>query len=179
VHLRVRHLVPLGIFLAISVFLAIGLTLDSHRVPSPLIGKPIPTFSLPSVASAAQTVRPADFRGEVWLLNVWATWCVSCRAEHEVLLKAARQHGLRIVGLDYKDERDAAKDWLRQRGDPYTVIAFDARGKAGLDLGVYGVPETYVIDRQGIIRHKFIGPLTGEDVRDTLLPLVQRLEEQA
>lgn len=173
---RVRLLLPLGIFLVIAVFLGIGLTLDSSKVPSPLIGKPVPDFSMPSVHAPERTVTPADFRGQPWLLNVWATWCVSCRAEHAVLVEAAESHGARIVGLDYKDERPAAIEWLRDLGDPYVVSAFDPKGRVGLDLGVYGVPETYVIDSDGIIRHKHIGPLTRRQLREQILPMLAELQ---
>lgn len=169
---RLRLLLPLGIFLVIAVFLGIGLTLDSDRVPSPLIGKPVPGFSLPAVNEPGRTVEPDDFRGQTWLLNVWATWCVSCRVEHEVLIEAARTHGATIVGLDYKDERPAAIRWLRERGDPYVVSAYDPEGRTGLDLGVYGVPETYVIDADGIIRYKHIGPVSHQQLQETILPLL-------
>lgn len=174
---RLRLLLPLVVFAVIAGFLAVGLTLDSDRVPSPLIGKPIPGFSLAAVHDPGHMVEPADFRGQPWLLNVWATWCVSCRVEHEVLVAAARRHGATIVGLDYKDERPAAVQWLRERGDPYVVSAFDPEGRAGLDLGVYGVPETYVIDAEGIIRYKHIGPLSHEQLQDKILPMLIRLGE--
>ena len=160
----------------IAGFLGVGLTLDSDRVPSPLIGKPLPDFRLPSVRDPARMVSPADFRGDPWLLNVWATWCVSCRAEHGVLLEAARRHGARIVGLDYKDERAKAIEWLRDLGDPYVVSAYDPKGRTGIDLGVYGVPETYVIDAEGIIRHKHIGPITRRDLEQEILPLLAELK---
>lgn len=175
---RLRRFVPLSIFVLIAAFLGVGLTIDSTRVPSPFIDREIPAFDLPAVADPQQRVRPGDFRGEVWLLNVWATWCVACREEHEVLMTAAREHGLTIVGLDYKDERDAALDWLDRLGNPYVVSAFDADGRAAIDLGVYGVPETYVIDGRGIIRDKHIGPISPDQLRDRILPLVQRLEAE-
>lgn len=175
---RLRRLVPLSIFVLVTAFLGVGLTIDSTRVPSPLVGREIPAFDLPAVKDPQQRVRPGNFRGEAWLLNVWATWCVACREEHEVLMTAAREHGLTIVGLDYKDERDAALDWFDRLGDPYVVSAFDADGRAAIDLGVYGVPETYVIDRHGIIRYKHIGPISPGQLLDRILPLVQRLEAQ-
>ena len=177
VTLRPRLLIPLAVFLAIAVFLGIGLTLDSDRVPSPLIGKPVPAFSLPAVDEPSREVRPSDFAGEPWLLNVWATWCVACRAEHGVLMTAANRYGATIVGLDYKDERPAALEWLRQRGDPYVVSAFDPEGQTGLDFGVYGVPETYVIDEKGIIRYKHIGPVSRDQLENKLLPLLAELRE--
>jgi len=173
--LRPRLLIPLAVFLVIAVFLGVGLTLDSDRVPSPLVGKPVPAFSLPAVSDAGRTVEPDDFHGQPWLLNVWATWCVSCRVEHEVLIEAAHRHGATIVGLDYKDERPAAIRWLRERGNPYAVSAFDPEGRVGLDLGVYGVPETYVIDREGIIRYKHIGPVSMEQLEGKILPLLAEL----
>lgn len=173
---QLRYLVPLALFLAIAGVLAIGLTLDSERVPSPLIGKPIPAFALPAVDPPERTVKPSDFRGTTWLLNVWATWCVSCRAEHEVLMEAARRHDLTIVGLDYKDEREAAIEWLHERGNPYVVTAFDPEGRTGIDLGVYGVPETYVVDAGGVIRYKHIGPITLRELRERILPLIDELE---
>jgi cytochrome c biogenesis protein CcmG/thiol:disulfide interchange protein DsbE len=175
---KVRTYVPLAVFLVIGVFLGIGLTIDSTRVPSPFVDRPLPAFELPTVVDPKQNVRPADFRGQVWLLNVWATWCAACREEHEVLMRAAREYDLTIVGLDYKDKRDAALDWFDRLGNPYVVSAFDADGRAAIDLGVYGVPETYVIDRQGIVRRKHIGPISPDQLRDTILPLVRRLETE-
>ena len=175
---RLRYLLPLGIFLVIAAFLGVGLTLDSERVPSPLVGKPMPAFALPGVHEPERMIGPDDFRGQVWLLNVWATWCAACRVEHPVLLEAANRHGMTIVGLDYKDERGAAIDWLRDLGDPYVVSAYDPEGRVGLDLGVYGVPETYVVDRAGIIRYKHIGPVSREDLRERILPLLAELDAE-
>lgn len=172
---RARFLLPLVVFVAIAALLGVGLTIDADRVPSPLIGRPIPSFELASVRDPERVVRPDDLRGQVWLLNVWATWCAACREEHEVLMYGARELGLEIVGLDYKDERTAAVDWLDRLGDPYAVSAYDPRGQVGIELGVYGVPETYVIDAGGVIRHKHIGPVTRGDMDETILPLVERL----
>lgn len=173
--LRARFLIPLVVFVAIAGLLGVGLTIDTERVPSPLIDRPIPAFAAPGLADPGRSVRPEDFAGEVWLLNVWATWCVPCRDEHPVLMHAARELGLTIVGLNYKDDRDAAIDWLERLGDPYRVSASDPGGRVGIDLGVYGVPETYVVDAEGIIRYKHIGELTREDLDDTILPVVERL----
>jgi len=173
-----RYLAPLGIFIVLVIFLSIGLKLDPREVPSPLIGKPAPQFSLPSLTQASQTVSPEDFRGKVWLLNVWASWCVSCRAEHPVVNELAKTGEVIIVGLDYKDGHEAGIEWLRQRGDPYIASAYDEDGRAGIDWGVYGVPETFVIDKRGIVRYKHTGPLTMKDVTDTLLPLVQELKKE-
>lgn len=171
---RTRFVLPLAVFVAIAGLLGVGLTMDPSRVPSPLLDRPIPAFTAPALVDPRQSVRPTDFEGEVWLLNVWATWCVPCRTEHEVLMQGARE-GLHIVGLNYKDERSAAIDWLERLGDPYRVSASDPRGRVGIDLGVYGVPETYVIDAEGIIRHKHIGEMTHQDLEETIMPLVERL----
>lgn len=176
---RARYLVPLVLFLGIAVFLGIGLTKDPSKVPSPLIGKPVPEFELPRLDAEAGRIGPKGLRGEVWLLNIWATWCAGCREEHHVLMEAASRDGVRILGLDYKDERAAALRWLDQRGDPYFASAFDPEGRVGIDLGVYGVPETYVIDAEGIIRHKTIGPVSMENLKQEILPLVRRLQRSA
>ena len=171
-----RFLIPLAVFAVMVIFLAIGLTLDPREVPSPLIGKPAPAFHLPQVADEAQTLSPADFKGQVVLVNVWASWCVSCRQEHPVLLQLARQNLVPIYGLNYKDERAAAQGWLQQHGNPYAASAFDADGRTGIDWGVYGVPETFVIDKAGLIRHKHTGPVTPESLEQELLPLVRKLQ---
>jgi cytochrome c biogenesis protein CcmG, thiol:disulfide interchange protein DsbE len=172
-----RFLLPLGIFLVLVVFLAIGLRLNPREVPSPLIGKPVPAFKLAQLQAPEKTVSPEDFKGKVWMLNVWASWCVSCREEHPVLVDLAKQGGVNIVGLNYKDERAAAIKWLAQHGgDPYAPSAFDADGRVGIDFGVYGVPETFIIDKAGIIRHKHIGPVTPEALQKKILPLMKELE---
>lgn len=171
-----RYLIPLAVFAVMVIFLAIGLKLDPREVPSPFIGKPAPAFTLPQVADAGKTLSPADFKGQVALVNVWASWCVSCRQEHPVLLELARKNLVPIYGLNYKDEREGALAWLKQFGDPYTASAFDADGRVGIDWGVYGVPETFVIDRNGIVRHKQTGPITPEILENTLLPLIRQLQ---
>ena len=173
-----RYLIPLGIFIVLVVFLGIGLTLNPREIPSALINKPAPAFSLPKLHQPEQTVSPADFKGKVWMLNVWASWCVSCRAEHPVLNQLARTVEVPIIGLNYKDGRDVAQQWLRQRGDPYTVSAFDEDGRAGIDWGVYGVPETFVIDKRGAIRYKHTGPVDQKVVTDEIMPLVRELEKE-
>jgi cytochrome c biogenesis protein CcmG/thiol:disulfide interchange protein DsbE len=174
-----RFLIPLAVFAIMVIFLAIGLTLNPREVPSPLIGKPAPAFNLPQVGEAAKTLSPADFKGQVALINVWASWCVSCRQEHPVLLQLARQGVVPIYGLNYKDQREPAQGWLRQHGDPYVASAFDADGRAGIDWGVYGVPETFLIDRAGIIRHKHTGPVTPAALEQDILPLVRQLQGEA
>ncbi|CAL1241715.1 DsbE family thiol:disulfide interchange protein [Candidatus Methylocalor cossyra] len=172
-----RYLVPLAAFVLLVIFLAVGLTLDPREVPSPFIGKPAPTFTLPQVVDAGKTLSPADFKGQVALVNVWASWCVSCRQEHPVLLDLAERRVVPIYGLNYKDQREDALAWLNRFGDPYTASAFDADGRVGIDWGVYGVPETFVIDRQGIIRYKHTGPITAEILETKLLPLIRQLQD--
>ena len=174
-----RYLLPLGIFAVLAGFLAIGLRLDPKEVPSPLIGKPAPEFSLPLLHTPERRLSTGDLKGKVSVLNVWATWCVSCRAEHEVLQALAQSGEVTLYGLDYKDDREKALQWLRVLGNPYEAVAFDEAGRAAIDWGVYGTPETFVIDRQGIIRHKFIGPLTAEKVNEVLLPLVRKLKAES
>ncbi|NIP49825.1 MAG: DsbE family thiol:disulfide interchange protein [Gammaproteobacteria bacterium] len=173
----IRYHLPLGIFLLIVVLFVIGLRLDPRHVPSPLIDKPAPEFSLPSLRDENTRVGTSDFIGKVTLLNVWASWCVSCLYEHPLLMDLFRQGVVPIYGLNYKDERKAAIAWLEQRGDPYQASAYDEAGRVGIDYGVYGVPETYVLDKKGIIRHKHIGPLTREDLDETILPLIRQLNE--
>ena len=145
-------------------------------MPSPLVGKPIPTFTLTRLDNPAVTISDADFRGKVTLLNVWATWCVSCRREHETLVELAKTGQVEIYGLNYKDNREDANRYLAQLGNPYVANAFDNDGRVGIDWGVYGAPETFVIDREGIIRHKHIGPLTTDIINDEILPLVAKLK---
>jgi len=173
--MKARFLVPLLLFGVIAIFLALGLKLDPREVPSPLIGKPAPGFSLPSLGDPQKMVSNEDFKDKIWLFNVWATWCVSCRAEHETLVNLNKQIDVPIVGLDWKDETAAAQQWLQSLGNPYEAIAFDASGRTAIDWGVYGAPETYVIDQQGIIRYKHTGPLTDEILRDKILPLIKEL----
>lgn len=174
--MRVRSLVPLGIFAALVVLLWAGLYLNPREVPSPLIGKPAPEFMLPQLHDPAQQIGSKDMLGKVTLLNVWASWCAACRDEHPLLVALARTGQVNIYGLNYKDTRQDALRWLNDLGNPYLVNAFDEQGNVGIDYGVYGVPETYVIDRTGIIRYKVIGPLTEENLRTTVLPLVKELE---
>ena len=172
-----RYVLPVA-FLALVVLLGIGLTLNPREVPSPRIGKPAPAFRLPQLHEPAQTFAPADVKGKVWMLNVWASWCVSCRQEHPVLMELAKTGVIAIYGLDYKDQTDDARRWLQQFGNPYKLSAVDAKGQVGIDYGVYGVPETYVIDKRGVIRYKQIGPVTPEVLQSKILPLVKQLEAE-
>ena len=171
-----RYLVPLAIFVVLVAFLYRGLSLDPKRIPSPLVGKPMPEFVLPRLQDPAATISDTDLKGKVSILNIWATWCASCRAEHEVLLLLAKSNKVNIYGLNYKDDRVKAQQWLAQLGNPYVANAFDADGRAGIDWGVYGAPETFVMDRQGIIRHKHIGPLTVDALNKEILPLIAELQ---
>ena len=173
-----RFILPLVIFLVLAGFLYVGLGLDPHEVPSPLIDKPAPVFSLPQLHDTSRQFSPEEMKGKVWLLNVWSSWCVSCREEHPVLLSLSQKSTLPIYGLDYKDTREDALMMLRRGGDPYVLSAMDADGRVGIDYGVYGVPETYVIDKQGIIRYKQIGPVTYQNLRETILPLVAELQKK-
>jgi len=171
-----RYLAPLLAFLALTALLYKGLSINPRTIPSPLIDKPAPAFRLPALKHPEQFISNADFQGKVTLLNVWATWCVACRQEHQNLVQLRKQ-GVRIYGLNYKDKRPAAEQWLQQFGNPYIANAFDADGRVGINWGVYGTPETFVIDKQGIIRHKYIGPITLNAIQNEILPLVKQLRE--
>ena len=157
-----RFVFPVAIFAVLVVFLAIGLTRDPSYVPSPLIGKTIPAFSLPNLADASLTVSDEDLRGRYSVLNVWATWCVGCRQEHPVLNQIAQQGEVPLYGLNWKDEDRLARGWLEQLGNPYVATAVDREGRVAIDWGVYGAPETFLISPNGIVLHRHIGPLTPE-----------------
>jgi cytochrome c biogenesis protein CcmG/thiol:disulfide interchange protein DsbE len=171
-----KYFLPLAVLVVVVGFLGFGLKLDPREVPSPLIGKAAPPFSLPVLQEPAKTVSNTDLKGQVWMLNVWASWCVSCREEHPVLVELSKQKIVPIIGLNYKDQSDDARAWLKQFGNPYVMSLVDAKGNIGIDYGVYGVPETYVIDRDGVIRYKKIGPVTPDTVREKILPLVKQLK---
>ena len=174
-----RYLLPLIGFLILSAFLAIGLKLDPREVPSPLIDKPAPEFAVTTLFDPEQTIGTEKLRGQVWLLNVWASWCAACRDEHPLINELSSRDMLTIVGLNYKDERTDAKQWLRVFGDPYDAIAYDYEGDVGIDYGVYGVPESFLIDKQGHIRYKQIGPFTAETIETTLVPLIKSLQAES
>ncbi|MEN9866357.1 MAG: hypothetical protein RL748_1947 [Pseudomonadota bacterium] len=173
-----RFLLPLLIFIALVGFLAVGLRLNPREVPSPLINKPAPEFTLTQLHHPEQTIGSKQMRGQVWLLNVWASWCVACRQEHPVMVEFAKQNIVPLIGLNYKDQRSDAQAWLQQFGNPYQVSAFDDKGQVGIDFGVYGVPETFLIDQQGVIRFKQIGPMTPDVIRNKLLPLIAELKNK-
>lgn len=198
-----RFLWPLIGFIALVVLLAIGLNLNPRDVPSPLVGKTAPAFTLPQLLpagkdgkAAEQLFSPADMKGKVWLLNVWASWCVSCRQEHPLLVEMGKRNIVPIVGFNYKEVRgdggidvpaeaaaemklaqERAQAWLRDHGNPYVLSVLDINGRAGIDYGVYGVPETYVIDKAGVIRYKQTGPITPDVLQKTLLPLITELQK--
>ena len=192
-----KFLWPLIGFVALVIMLGIGLKLDPRDVPSPLVGKPAPQFSLPQIHAPEQNFSPKDMLGKVWLLNVWSSWCVSCRQEHPVLVQLAKSGIVPLVGLNYKELRgdggiDADKinpatekqqsiaratGWLAQHGNPYTLSVLDMDGRVGIDYGVYGVPETYVIDKAGIIRMKHTGPISPDIFSGKILPLVTELSK--
>lgn len=164
-------------FFVLVALLAVGLTRNPRVVPSPLVGKPAPAFELPKLADPQAKFSPADMKGKVWLLNVWASWCVTCREEHPVLVEFAKTKQAPLVGLNYKDPREDAIRWLARYGDPYLLSAVDTAGRIGIDYGVYGVPETYVIDKAGVIRFKQIGPVTQEVLAGKIVPLIKELEK--
>ena len=171
----IRFILPLGIFLLLALFLALGLKLDPREVPSPLIDKPAPAFAAPALARPNEQIQRDALLGKVWVLNVWASWCGACRDEHPVLVEYSRRGGVPVYGLNYKDKREDGLGWLKQFGNPYTDSMFDPDGRIGIDYGVYGVPETFVIDKAGIIRYKHIGPITPEVLRNKLEPLLRKL----
>ncbi len=177
--MKLRYLLPLGLFLVMAVFLGIGLKLDPHEIPSPLIDKLAPAFTLAQLHEPQKTFSPADMKGKVWLLNVWASWCASCRQEHIFFTEFARANPLvNLVGLNYKDEREAGINWLARLGNPYLVSVSDTEGMAGLDWGVYGVPETFVVDKKGIVRHKQTGPVDLTILQTVIAPLIEKLNAE-
>ena len=175
--MKAKFLIPLVLFVVLVIFLAIGLNRNPHEVPSPLINKLAPSFSIPQLAEPNKTFSPTSMQGQVWVLNVWASWCVACREEHPVLVELAKSQMAPIIGLDYKDKREEALAMLSRQGNPYALSAFDADGRVGINYGVYGVPETYVIDKAGVIRFKHIGPLTSDLLNQKIYPLLGELKK--
>ena len=193
--MKAKFLVPLLLFFGLAGFLAFGLTLNPREVPSPLIDKPAPDFSLARLDQPEQTFSLKEMQGEVWLLNVWASWCVACRQEHPLLVRMARQKLVPVVGLNYKEVRgdgalnvrgmaleaetalavERARGWLSDHGDPYVLSVLDVDGRVGIDFGVYGVPETFLIDAEGRIRYKHIGPITPDSLQQVIMPKVEEL----
>jgi len=171
-----KFIVPFVLFLVLAGFFAAGLQRDPREIPSPFIDKPAPAFKLQQLHDAAKPFAPEDMKGRVWMLNVWASWCVSCRVEHPLLVEMSKRNIVPIVGLNYKDQRDAGVQWLTRFGNPYVLSAYDLDGRVGIDYGVYGVPETFVIDKQGVVRYKQIGPITPEALEQKILPLLKKLQ---
>jgi cytochrome c biogenesis protein CcmG/thiol:disulfide interchange protein DsbE len=170
-----RYLIPLGIFVVLAVFLAIGLQRNPQEIPSPFIGKPAPSFTLTQLQDEHKNFSPQDMQGKVWLLNVWASWCAPCRAELPELLEFSKQGVAPLVGLNYTDAREEGNKWLNQFGNPYQLSVFDGDGRVGIDYGVYGVPETFIIDKHGVIRMKHVGPVTADVIKEKFLPLIKEL----
>ncbi len=184
-------------FAGLVALLAVGLNLNPRDVPSPLVGKPAPAFNLPVLATPDRTFGPKDMQGKVWLFNVWASWCVSCRQEHPILVEFSKKVNVPLIGLNYKEVRgdggfdmnkmaleeekklawQRANKWLAEHGDPYTLTVMDLDGRVGIDFGVYGVPETYVIDKAGVIRMKHTGPITPETLSKKIMPLLAELNQ--
>ena len=172
--MKLKFLIPLALFVILIVFLAIGLNRDPHEVPSPLINKPAPAFEISQLSEPKQSFSPESMKGQVWILNVWASWCVACREEHPVLVELAKSKAAPLIGLDYKDKREDALIMLARQGNPYLLSAFDADGRVGIDYGVYGVPETFVVKGDGTIAYKFIGPLSPDALRAVLMPQIEK-----
>ena len=177
--LKLKFIVPLLLFVALGAFLFVGLYRDPRYVPSPLIGKPAPEFTLPSLQDANYPVSSKDLLGQPWVLNVWGTWCGGCRQEHDTLLAIARQRTVPIVGLNWKDDNGAAQQWLSQLGNPYNVVAEDREGRTAIDWGVYGAPETFLIGPDGVVLYKHIAPMTMEVWNSEFLPRIEQARAAA
>ena len=175
--LRPAFLAPLAVFAAIAGLLAVGLTLNPREIPSPLIGKPVPQFELPPVRGRTLGLQTSNLKGEVSIVNVFASWCVSCKEEHPVFMQMQRERLVPIHGLNYKDQPEDAQKWLDDMGDPYTRTGADIDGRVAIEWGVYGVPETFLIDREGRIAYKHIGPVTPKLLDETLRPMIARLRQ--
>ncbi len=174
-----RYLLPLIGFFVLIGFLAVGLKLDPKKIPSPLVDKPAPAFSVATLHTPEQNISTQDLLGKVWLLNVWASWCAACRVEHPLINEVSKQSVVTLVGLNYKDQREDAQQWLQQFGDPYNHIAYDLKGDIGIDYGVYGVPESFLVDKKGRIRFKQIGPFNPKIIEEKLIPLISQLQTES
>ena len=171
-----RFILPFVIFMIVAAFLFVGLGLNPRELPSPLIDHPAPEFTLPQLYAPDKQLSLQDMKGKVWLFNVWASWCTACEQEHPLFMDLSRRNIVPIYGMDYKDKPEDGKAWLRRHGNPYTLIVSDAEGRVGIDYGVYGVPETFLIDKQGIIRYKHIGVVKKSDLDEKILPMVKELQ---
>ena len=176
----IKRLLPLIAFALLALLLGVGVLMNSGKdtsaIPSPLIGKPAPAFSLPVLGEPSRFITNADLRGEPYLLNVWGSWCPACRDEHPVITDLAQSGRIKVIGYDYKDEPEDAQRWLQQFGNPYALVIVDQDGRAAFDWGIYGAPESFLVDAGGIVRWKFIGPMTDEVVRDQLMPELEKLK---
>ena len=170
-----RFLIPLALFVGLAWFLYAGLSLNPREVPSPVLGKPAPAVALPRLDDPTQTVKREDLLGKVWVMNVWASWCAPCREEHPLVVAFARERKVPVIGLNYKDRPGDARTWLERLGNPYAATLIDFDGKVGIDFGVYGVPETFVIDAQGVVRFKHVGVLTRQVISQKIEPLLKEL----
>ncbi len=170
-----KFLIPISLFIILAILLVRGLSLDPHKIPSPLVGKPLPAFRLPALENPKNIITNEDLRNRVVVINVWASWCVTCKQEHSVLMELARRRLAPIIGLNYKDTRTDAIAVLKNEGNPYEASLMDSDGRTGIDWGVYGVPETFILDKNGVIRYKHIGAVTPENLEQKLLPLIKNL----
>lgn len=174
---RFAFYIPIFIFTGAIIYMAVGLTLDPQKLPSMLIDKPVPEFDLPPIEGSQEGFSSKDLLGHVSMINIWGSWCVSCIYEHPLLMEIARLDLVPIYGLDWKDPPGAGMKWLNEEGNPYTLIGDDADGRVAIDFGVTGAPETFIVDREGRIRYKYIGPITVEDWKETIYPLIQELRQ--
>ena len=174
-----RFTIPLVVFVLLVIFFWKGLGSDPRKIPSPLVGKTIPHFNQADIDMGAPIISDKVFQGNISILNVWATWCLACHQEHDVLLNLSHKSGIRVYGLNYKDTRDAAKAWLEKLGNPFVATIFDPEGKLALQFGVYGTPETFLIDEKGVIQHKHVGPLDKEMWNKTFVPLINKIRAAA
>jgi cytochrome c biogenesis protein CcmG/thiol:disulfide interchange protein DsbE len=173
-----RLAIPIGLTILLIVALGVGLTLDPLQAPSPYLDKPVSPFTLKDLRNPSKTLNEQDLSGKVWLVNVWASWCVSCRSEHSLLMKLAQSDKVSLFGLNYKDRREDALHWLDEGGDPYRLVGADPTGQIGRKWGVQGTPESFVVDRKGLIRYEQIGPLTLEILNGEIIPLIDRLQSE-
>ncbi|MFV1984526.1 MAG: DsbE family thiol:disulfide interchange protein [Thiohalomonadales bacterium] len=173
-----KAFIPLIAFVVLAIFLGVGLLLDPKEIPPENIGRAAPQFTLPVLGKSGEQLSTKDMLGKVWLLNVWASWCAACRSEHPLVNDLASKNIVEIIGLNYKDTEEAGSRWLQQLGNPYKVSVMDLDGRVGIDYGVYGVPESFLIDKKGIIRKKQIGPFSYKDIQETLIPLIMKLRSE-
>ena len=176
---RLIYLLPLGIFLILAVYFAVGLTKDPRKLPSTLINREVPAFNLPAIQGYERGFSSKDLLGQVTLVNIFGSWCVACLAEHPFLMKLKKDNVIPIYGIDWREKSDgAATKWLQRHGDPYTLIGDDRDSRVSIDFGVTGAPESFIVDKKGVVRYKHIGPIYPETWADTLLPIVEELRKE-